>query len=340
LTASTAYTYTVEAVNANGTSAASNAVTVTTLAATCTTNCGTDVVAINSGGTASGSFAADEDFNGGAESASTVAVNTTGVTNAAPAAVYLTQRYGTFTYTIPGLTAGTTYPVRLHFAETYWTAAGDRTFNVSINGTQVLTNFDMFAAAGAANKAVVEQFNAVANASGQIAIVFTSVKDNAAVNGIEVVAPSAPVSAALAVNAGGAAVGSFVADEDFASGATSATTATITTTGVTNPAPASVYQTDRYGNFTYTIPGYTAGSSHTVRLHFAEIYWTAAGDRTFNVSINGTQVLTNFDIFATAGGENKAIVEQFTTTANASGQIVIQFTTVVDNAKVSGIEIQ
>ena len=66
----------------------------------------------------------------------------------------------------------------------------------------------------------------------------------------------------------------------------------------------------------------------------------AAGSRTFDVYINGTEVLTNFDIFATAGGENIAVVEQFNATANSSGQIVIQFTTVKDNAAVNGIEIE
>ncbi len=94
------------------------------------------------------------------------------------------------------------------------------------------------------------------------------------------------------------------------------------------------------GNFTYTIPGFTAGSSHTVRLHFAETYWTASGKRKFNVSINGTQVLTSFDIFATAGAMNKAVIQQFTGNANAAGQYVIQFTSVIDKSLVSGIEVQ
>jgi len=101
----------------------------------------------------------------------------------------------------------------------------------------------------------------------------------------------------------------------------------------------AVYQTERFGNFTYTIPGLSPGASFTVRLHFAEFFWTAAGQRVFNVVINGTQVLTNFDIIAASGAPNKAIVEQFTATANSSGQIVIQYVTVTDNAKSSGIEI-
>ena len=100
-----------------------------------------------------------------------------------------------------------------------------------------------------------------------------------------------------------------------------------------------MYQHNRYGNFTYTVPGLTAGASYTVRLHFAEEYWTAAGSRTFNVLINGTQVLTNFDIFATAGGEYIAVIEPFTATASGTGTITIQFVTVKDNAQVNGIEI-
>ncbi len=141
------------------------------------------------------------------------------------------------------------------------------------------------------------------------------------------------------ISAGGPAAAPFVADEDFTGGSTAATTNAISTTGVTNPAPQSVYQHNRYGNFTYTIPGLTAGASYNVRLDFAEEYWDAAGSRTFNVLINGNQVLTNFDIFATAGGEFKAVAEPFTATANSNGTISIQFVTVKDNAQVNGIEI-
>ncbi|HEX3965928.1 MAG TPA: putative Ig domain-containing protein, partial [Trebonia sp.] len=146
-------------------------------------------------------------------------------------------------------------------------------------------------------------------------------------------------SGGVDINAGGAAAAPFAADEDFTGGTATSVTNAISTTGVTNPAPQAVYQSNRYGNFTYTIPGLTAGASYTVRLHFAEEYWTTAGSRTFNVLINGTQVLTSFDIFAAAGGEYKAVVEPFTATASSTGTITIQFVTVKDNAQVNGIEI-
>jgi Malectin domain/Ricin-type beta-trefoil lectin domain/Putative Ig domain/Glycosyl hydrolases family 16 len=308
------------------------------------TGTGSGGVDISAGGPAAAPFVADEDYTGGATADTTTAITTTGVTNPAPQSVYQHNRYGNFTYTIPGLTAGASYNVRLDFAEEYWDAAGDRTFNVLINGTQVLTNFDIFATAGAEYKAVAESFTATASSAGAVTIQFVTVKDNAQVNGIEI----SPVSSGggtgtgtggVDISAGGPAAAPFVADEDYSGGATAYVTNAISTTGVTNPAPQSVYQHNRYGNFTYTIPGLTAGASYTVQLDFAEEYWTAAGDRTFNVLINGNQVLTNFDIFATAGGEYIAVDEPFTATASSTGTITIQFVSVKDNAQVNGIQV-
>jgi outer membrane protein assembly factor BamB len=450
LTNGTTYYYVVSAVNSFGASANSTEVSATPNAVTS--------VEIDSGSTtADGSFVADEDFSGGATIDHANTIDTSKVTNPAPEAVYQTARVTTavgpdtmFSYTIPGFVAGSSQLVRLHFAETYWTAAGKREFNVSINGTTVLTNFDIFATAGGENIANIQQFTEPANASGQYVILFTSNVDKALISGIEIdpattscSAPTAPsgltataisgsqinlswtagtascaftynvyrsttsgftpgstnlVASGLtgttysdngltasttyyylveAVDSAGASAPSnqasattsassgpcttlcidsgsttgtspWVADEDFSGGATIDHANTINTSKVTNPAPEAVYQTARDGAtqasgvgapFTYTIPGLTAGSSHTVRLHFAETFFTAAGKRVFNVSINGTQVLTNFDIFATAGGENIANIQQFTATANASGQIVITFTSVTNNALISGIEI-
>jgi hypothetical protein len=97
-------------------------------------------------------------------------------------------------------------------------------------------------------------------------------------------ASSTPERTPLAIDSGGGAAGSFLADTDVSGGSTYSTTAAIDTSGVTNPAPQAVYQTERYGNFTYTIPGLTPGASYTVRLHFAEIYWNGPGHGTVRVS--------------------------------------------------------
>ena len=140
-----------------------------------------------------------------------------------------------------------------------------------------------------------------------------------------------------------AAVGSYSADTDFNSGNVFSDTSTTINTAAgldSNPAPQGVYQTCRWATaFTYTIPNLTPGATYTVQLHWAELTWQTAGARKFNVALNGASVLTNFDVYATAGYKT-ALSRAFTATANSSGQIVIAFSQgAADNPFISGIEI-
>jgi hypothetical protein len=162
--------------------------------------------------------------------------------------------------------------------------------------------------------------------------------------------PTGVVPDFIAIAAGGPAESdasggdaNFVADVDFSGGGNNTHTSktiNLTQPGV-NAAPMAVYQYGRAGTSTYTIPGMVAGSQHTVLLHFSENYYSASKKREFNVAINGTAVLTNFDIYKTAGAEYTAVVETFTATANSSGQIVIAFTKGADDqALIMGIEIR
>lgn len=141
------------------------------------------------------------------------------------------------------------------------------------------------------------------------------------------------------INCGGSETSPFAADEYYNAGTLHSVTNVIDTNSVKNPAPQEVYQTERYGNMIYTFPDLTSGTLYKVRLHFAEIYWTGTGNRRFNVAVNGNTFLWNYDIFAETGARYKAVVVEYTTIANTSGQIVIQFTTVTDNAQICGIEI-
>ncbi len=160
--------------------------------------------------------------------------------------------------------------------------------------------------------------------------------DNLSVNASSVLAPVVQIDAGS-----GSGIAPFVADADFNTGNEFSSGASINLSAAANAAPMAVYQSCRWASaFSYVIPGLTAGGHYTVRLHFAELTWTAAGQRKFNVAINGTSVLSGFDIFAAAGAGNKAIVEQFTAVANTAGQIVIAFTQAgADNPEVNGIEI-
>ena len=89
----------------------------------------------------------------------------------------------------------------------------------------------------------------------------------------------------------------------------------------------------------YRMGGFTPGSGHSVTLYFVEHFWSAAGKRVFNVIINGNGVLTDFDVFADAGGQYIAVQRTFAATANSSGQVVVQFVSGVDNPIVNGIAV-
>jgi hypothetical protein len=180
------------------------------------------------------------------------------------------------------------------------------------------------------------QDGAFGDTSVSTTVRFAAVGGTAAIlNGLEVL--HRPV---LAVSAGGAGAGLYGADAYFSGGTASGTTATIDTSGVIGaPAPASVYQNERYGTFQYTLTGLVAGRSYTVRLDFAEIYWGAVNKRLFGVKINGAVVLNDVDVIRAAGGKNRAVRRQFAAVAYAQGRLVLSFESVVNSAKVSGIAV-
>jgi alpha-L-fucosidase len=130
----------------------------------------------------------------------------------------------------------------------------------------------------------------------------------------------------VSINAGGGAVGSFLADAYFSGGGTATASSAIDTSALAVEVPsADVLQTERFGEFTYTIPSRTPNSPQKVILYFAETYWSAAGKRLFDVTVNGTPALSGFDIYAEAGGPSRAVAKTLDATADASGRVVLQF---------------
>jgi fibronectin type 3 domain-containing protein len=152
-----------------------------------------------------------------------------------------------------------------------------------------------------------------------------------------------------AVHCGGAAVATlaadqrtFAADQNYSGGTAwnaNGYSYTVDVSGVTNPAPQTAYQDQRYGNMCYTFNNYLPGTNYLVRLHCMECCWASSGKRVFNVFINGQKVLTNFDIYATAGAQNRAVIREVAAVADANGRLVVGFSNVVDNASINAIEI-
>src|SRR4030095_11608833 len=93
----------------------------------------------------------------------------------------------------------------------------------------------------------------------------------------------------------------------------------VDTSGVTDPAPQSVYQSIVYGSYFgdqklgYQIP--LADGKYTVRLHFVERDYNSTG-RKFDIQIQGATVKSSYDIFDDAKAQYKATALSFPTTVS------------------------
>ncbi len=138
-----------------------------------------------------------------------------------------------------------------------------------------------------------------------------------------------------AINSGGSDAGDFEADTDFFEGGTyRKRKAVITGNG---DIPEDVYRYERDGNFSYSLSDLVPNTAHELALHFAEIYFSDPGKRVFDVLINGTLVLENYDIIAVAGTKYVAVIESFSTTSDSNGTISVTFVSLVNDAKISGL---
>jgi len=114
----------------------------------------------------------------------------------------------------------------------------------------------------------------------------------------------------------------------------------IETAKADRPAPRDVYGSERWGEFSYSIPGLKSGAAYRLRLHFCEVYHQGPGKRRFDVYAGEKLELEDFDIVAEAGGPYKAIVRELDAVAGTDGRIALRFVKgLADNPKISAIEV-
>ncbi|MEO7426917.1 MAG: malectin domain-containing carbohydrate-binding protein [Fibrobacteria bacterium] len=399
-------------------------------------------------------WAADNYYNTGVTFTSTAPIDGTGND-----ALYQSERYdeaggSELTYTIP-VTPGA-YMVRLHFAEIYVNAAGLRTFDVSIQNQVAFSNLDIFAQAGAKNKALVKEY-AVTVIGSTLTVTLIHKIENPKISALEVIpasggsagppvlsvspaainfgnvdagttsspvslvlsntggsplvvsaltlsgtdagefaitAPALPLTLAsgataaipvrfsageagvhtaslaiasnqsagnvnVAISGNGVAVtvpvatstyrihaggGAFTddagnawdADKYYNTGSVSSVTTPIS--GTNN---AALYQTERYdlaggAELTYAFP--VTPGYYKVRLHFAETYVTAPGQRVFDVSIEDQIAFSNLDVFAQSGGMNTALIKEYDVTVS-DDTLSVSLLHKVENPQICGLEI-
>lgn len=267
---------------------------------------------------------------------------------------YRNSRQGQFHYDIP-LKEGL-YELRLHFAETVFGpestgtgGEGDRIMTVRANGKTLLTNFDVVADAGASRTADVKVFPGISpGRDGMLHLEFAGEDGKqAALSAIEIL-PGAgsrirPVRILARQTPYYSNDSHWWSPDNYFEGGELATY----TTPVIGTDDPELYETERWGNFSYAIP--VAPGKYAVTLHFAIRHgeWdgpvTSPNDHAiahvFNVFCNGTALLQNFNLLKEAR-QGDVVLRRFSSLQpNAQGKLLLSFVPVEGYATVTGIEV-
>jgi hypothetical protein len=269
---------------------------------------------------------------------------------------YRTSRQGQFSYGIP-LKKGI-YELRLHFAETVFDpesagtgGEGSRIMTVRANGRTLLSRFDIVADAGASHTADVKVFTGIQPATdGLLHLDFSGVEGKqATLSAIEILPGFQehirPVHLLARQTPYYSNDSHWWSPDNYFQGGQLANYST-PVKGTDDP---ELYETERWGNFSYAIP--VAPGKYTVMLHFAIRHgdWDQASslsseNRTavahiFDVYCNGNALLKNFNLPQEAGQSDVVIRKFLSLTPNAQGKLLLNFVPVEGYATVTGIEV-
>jgi hypothetical protein len=260
-----------------------------------------------------------------------------------------TARVGEFRYDIP-LPPGV-YELRLYFAEIRYGhepeegGESTRRFNVFANDQMILRDFDIVSDIAGMGILDVKVFNDIEpGEDGFLHLMFNSVANEALLSGLEI-RPGIPGKLTpVRISTGNATYISpaqeiWEPDSFFRGGRQ---------IGRLHPVVAArdprLYQSERFGHFTYAIP--VVKGRYRMTLKFAETYFgqknfggSAVGYRIFNVLCNGQTLLKDFDIAQEAGGDGMAVDKVFFVESNPQDKLLVTFQPVKNYACVNAIEV-
>ena len=174
----------------------------------------------------------------GVSGGNTYAVTAT-IANTLDPTLYQSEHYSTGNLTCAYTVPAGSYTVKVKTAELYWTSAGQRVFDIQINGTTVASNVDVYALAGGINRALDLSYPVTVSGT-QVSITLVQKTGYPAINGIEITQGSSTFTP-IQVNLGGPAYGQWAGDSGCQGGSTYAVTATIA-----NTLDPTLYQSEHY----------------------------------------------------------------------------------------------
>jgi hypothetical protein len=268
---------------------------------------------------------------------------------------YRTSRQGQFRYDIP-LKKGI-YELRLHFAETVYGpessgtgGEGSRILDVRANGKPLLEHFDVVADTGASRTVDVKVFPDITPAAdGQLHLEFSGEDGAQAIlSAIEILPGARGHMRPVRVLARQTPYYSndshwWSPDNYFEGGQIASYTSPVS--GTDDP---ELYETERWGNFSYAIP--VSAGKYSVTLYFAvrrgawDLPSNSGQDKpgvahVFNVFCNGTALLKGFNLPKEARQTDVAIRKFTGVEPNAQGKLMLNFVPVEGYATVTGIEV-
>lgn len=189
--------------------------------------------------------------------------------------------------------------------------------------------------------------------AGSVTLDANNLPSNSVMYNVMAVPDTAAEQMLYRINAGGAQVSTNNKTFALDSYVTGGKGNTLASGDIANTTDDVLYYTEHSADvpnsslqFTYDFP--VANGTYNVRLHFAELWWTGVnasrpagtGRRVFDVQIEGTTMLDDYDITASAGAALTADVKTFTNLTVSDGSLTIYFPPAsVDYPSISAIEV-
>ncbi len=232
------------------------------------------------------------------------------------------------------------YIVTLKFAEidSFVSGAGERLFNVSLEGNQDPVVYDVAADAGGKFAAYDVAYSSVEVVDGELNLNFQSATGSSYTYPMVSAITIDPMPTSYAINSGGSEYTDasglvYQADDFYTSGAAYSTGASIAGTD-----DDVLYQSERWGNFGYELP--IADGDYTVTIKFAEIYHNSSSQRLFRIRTEGVTELPLLDIYSLAGGKNIAYDRVYDVTVTDGIMNIDTLNGPQDNPKISAIVVE
>ncbi|WP_226345330.1 malectin domain-containing carbohydrate-binding protein [Agilicoccus flavus] len=266
--------------------------------------------------------------------------SSTDIKNTADDAVYRPEMVRMSAWSAP-VSSGT-YDVTLKMRESWWSAVGQRVFDVTAEGRTALTDVDIFKAVG--KQTAYDRTFRVGVTDGRLDLGFVDKKDAALVSAIVVTpvstgttpAPTTPTTGSVVARvSGGAAAVKDAAGHVFEarSGFTGGRQGTSVGGDIAGTTDDAVYAPEYVlaSGWSRAVPNGT----YDVTLKMREGYFSSAGSRVFSVNAEGQRKLTDVDVFK-AVGKNRAYDRTFAVSVT-DGRLDLGFVAAKDGATVSGI---